>query len=189
MLYSDFRQAAADLTDGWWVFLLAGVAWLIIAAVVLRMDLASVATIGVLLGVVFLVSGIEEFVFAAYNPSGWSFLRILLGIFFIGGAVWCFIAPFDAFWSLAAALGILLIIMGAFDIAYSVASSPVNSVWWLGLIAGVLEIGLGFWASQQYIPARAALLILWVGIFAIFRGISDIVLGFQVQSVNSRVAS
>ncbi|HMK98722.1 MAG TPA: hypothetical protein VK428_00890 [Acidimicrobiales bacterium] len=62
-------------------------------------------------------------------------------------------------------------------------SQPVNPVWWLGLITGILEIALGFWASQQYIAARAALLILWVGIYAVVRGIGDLVLAFEVRSV------
>ena len=40
---------------------------------------------------------------------------------------------------------------------------------------------MGFWASQQYITAQARLLILWVGFFAIFRGISDLVLAFELH--------
>jgi uncharacterized membrane protein HdeD (DUF308 family) len=61
-------------------------------------------------------------------------------------------------------------------------------VWWLGLLSGILEIVLGFWASQQYYPARAALLLLYVGFYGIFRGISDLVLAFQVRSLNSAVS-
>jgi uncharacterized membrane protein HdeD (DUF308 family) len=57
MLYSDIRSSAAELTDNWWMFLLAGVGWLIIAVIVLRMNLASVATVGILLGVIFLSPG------------------------------------------------------------------------------------------------------------------------------------
>jgi len=45
-----------------------------------------------------------------------------------------------------------------------------SSTWWLSLMAGILEILLGFWASQQMFPARAALLLLWAGFFALFRG-------------------
>ena len=41
---------------------------------------------------------------------------------------------------------------------------------------------LGFWASQQEFPAQGALLLLWVGFFALFRGISEIVVGFELRS-------
>jgi uncharacterized membrane protein HdeD (DUF308 family) len=41
----------ARLAGPWWMFLVTGVAWLIISVAVLRFSIASVATIGVLIGV------------------------------------------------------------------------------------------------------------------------------------------
>jgi uncharacterized membrane protein HdeD (DUF308 family) len=50
-------------------------------------------------------------------------------------------------------------------------------------VADILEILLGFWASQQLFPVRAALLLLlWVGFFALFRGISEIAIAFELRS-------
>jgi len=49
-------------------------------------------------------------------------------------------------------------------------------------VAGILELILGFWASQQQFPARGALLLLWVGFFALFRGIEEIVVSFELRS-------
>jgi len=68
------------------------------------------------------------------------------------------------------------------DIVESITTRAINDVWWLGLVTGVLEIGLGFWASQQYFPSQAALLLLLVGFYALFRGLSEIVLAFQVRA-------
>jgi uncharacterized membrane protein HdeD (DUF308 family) len=65
------------------------------------------------------------------------------------------------------------------------SARDVNPTWWLGLLAGSLEIIIGFWASQQAFPARGALLIFWVGFFALFRGISDIVVAFEVRHAES----
>jgi len=62
-----------------------------------------------------------------------------------------------------------------------VATMRVNSMWWLGLVVGILEIFLGFWASQQYRPVQGALLLIWVGFFALFRGISEIVIAFELR--------
>jgi uncharacterized membrane protein HdeD (DUF308 family) len=50
------------------------------------------------------------------------------------------------------------------------------------MLAGILEILLGFWASQQYRAVQGALLLIWVGFFALFRGISEIVTAFEVRS-------
>jgi uncharacterized membrane protein HdeD (DUF308 family) len=98
------------------------------------------------------------------------------------GAIWAFARPFDAFWSIASVLGFLLVFKGTLDIISAFMTKDVNSSWWLGLVVGILELVLGFWASQQLFPARGALLLLWVGFFALFRGISEIVIAFEVRS-------
>jgi uncharacterized membrane protein HdeD (DUF308 family) len=175
------RAALWRLAGPWWLFLLTGIAWLIISWVVLRFTPASITTVGVLLGVLFLLAAVNEFVIAAVRHS-WRWAHILLGVLFVAGAVWAFARPFNAFWSLASVLGLLLIFKGTLDIINAVVTKDVNSAWWLGLVAGILELVLGFWASQQAFPARGALLLLWVGFFALFRGISEIVIAFEVRS-------
>lgn len=180
--HPELDPLGSQLSRHWWIFLLSGFAWLVIAVVVLRFSIASVATIGLLLGAVFLFSAVSEFGVAVLRGGGWAVLRVILGVLFIGGAIWSFVRPYEAFWALAAAFGLLLILTGGFDIAHSAMTQPINPVWWLGLVVGILEIGLGFWASQQYIGARAALLVLWVGLYSLFHGIGDIVLAFEVRS-------
>jgi uncharacterized membrane protein HdeD (DUF308 family) len=177
---SRTRAGLSRLAGPWWMFLLTGIAWLIIAWVVLRFTPASVATVGVLLGVLFLVATINEFFIAAVLP-GWRWLHVVMGIIFLFGAGWSFARPYDAFWTLASILGLLLIFRGTLDIITSVSTREVNSVWWLGLLVGILEILLGFWASQQYRPVQGALLLIWIGFFALFRGISEIVIAFELR--------
>ena len=173
------------LAGPWWILLLTGIAWLIIALVVLRFTTTSAATIGVLLGAVFLAAMVNEFLIASVRWHWW-WAHVLMGVIFLGGAIWSFVDPLGTFWTLATAFGILLILQGALVLITSLESRIINSVWWLGLIAGILEIGLGFWASQQLVPARAALLIIWVGVFAIFRGITEIVTAFELKSLQHR---
>jgi uncharacterized membrane protein HdeD (DUF308 family) len=178
------RRADAALwrmAGPWWLFLITGIAWLIISWVVLRFTPASINTVGILLGVLFLLAGFNEFMIASVSPS-WRWAHILLGILFIVGAIWAFARPFNAFWSLASVLGLLLIFKGTLDLISAIVTRDVNPSWWLGLVAGILELILGFWASQQAFPARGALLLLWVGFFALFRGISEIVVAFEVRS-------
>jgi len=163
----------------WWLFLVTGIAWLIIAVMVLRFTPASVNTVGILMGVLFLLAGFNEFMIASVGHH-WRWAHILLGIFFVIGAIWAFARPFNAFWALASVLGLLLIFKGTLDIIAAVMTKDVNTSWWLGLVTGILELVLGFWASQQAFPARGALL-LWVGFFALFRGISEIVISFEVR--------
>jgi len=173
-------RALWRMAGPWWLFLITGIAWLIISVMVLRFTPASINTVGILLGVLFLLAGFNEFMITGVGHS-WRWAHILLGIFFIIGAIWAFARPFNAFWSLASVLGLLLIFKGTLDIISAIVTKDVNPSWWLGLVAGILELILGFWASQQAFPARGALLLLWVGFFALFRGISEIVIAFEVR--------
>ena len=178
---SGAERALWRTAGPWWLFLLTGLAWLIIALVTLRFTTTSIATVGVLLGVLFLLAAFNEFMISAVKHT-WRWAHILLGIFFVVGAIWAFARPVNAFWSIASVLGFLLIFKGTLDIVAAVMTREINPSWWLGLVAGILEIVLGFWASQQGFPARGALLLIWVGFFALFRGISEIVVAFEVRS-------
>jgi uncharacterized membrane protein HdeD (DUF308 family) len=175
------ERALWRMAGPWWLFLVTGIAWLIISVVVLRFTTTSIVTVGVLLGVLFLLAAVNEFMISAVR-LGWRWAHILLGILFVVGAIWAFARPVNAFWSIASVLGLLLIFKGTLDIIGAVMTKDVNSSWWLGLVVGILELVLGFWASQQLFPARGALLLLWVGFFALFRGISEIVIAFEVRS-------
>ncbi len=185
----DLEGGLQAVTGLWWIFLVTGIAWLVIALLVLRFNETSVDTVGLILGLVFLGAAINEFVLFAVIRGGWRVFHLVLALVFVAGGIYCFVSPQDAFWELASILGLLLILMGAFQIVVAVLSRATNEVWWLGLIVGIIELLLGFWASQQYYPARAALILLWVGFFALFRGITEIVTAFQVRSVGKELAA
>jgi uncharacterized membrane protein HdeD (DUF308 family) len=181
-LLSRTNAGIARLAGPWWLFLVTGIAWLLIAWIALRFTPASVATVGALMGVLFLFGVVDEILLASVR-SGWRWLHIVMAVIFLFGAFWAFAQPFDAFWTLASILGLLLIFRGTLDIFTSVEARDVNRAWWLGMLAGILEILLGFWAAQQYLAVQGALLLVWVGLFALFRGFSAIVAAFEFRRV------
>jgi uncharacterized membrane protein HdeD (DUF308 family) len=65
----------------------------------------------------------------------------------------------------------------------SIAARKEISVWWVQLIAGIIELLLGFWAAGYY-GRSAVLLVAWVAAWAIIRGVRDIVLAFRVREVH-----
>src|SRR5215475_2951677 len=168
----------------WWVFLVSGVLWLLIAWLVLRLNSTSITTVGVLLGVVFLLAGINEVGVATLTPGGWKVWHYILAVIFFLGALYGFIRPVNTFFALASMLGLILVLYGAFEIVQAIASRAVNPFWWLGLILGVLLVLLAFWVSgsdRVYTLGRRTYLILfWVGFMALFRGFSQIFLAFTV---------
>ena len=60
-LQFGLRGKVREATGYWWVWLVSGIAWLIISLVLLQFDDASVTTIGVLVGFMFLLASVQNF--------------------------------------------------------------------------------------------------------------------------------
>jgi hypothetical protein len=182
------RAQVREAGRWWWLFVVTGVIWLMIALVVLRSTETSVATVGVLIGVVFTIAAITEFMEVSMRSGAWKVVHVILGVIFVLGAIWGYTNPKDAFWALAEVLGFILVIYGAIEITGAVAVRPINPLWWLGLAVGILLVLLGFWASQQLVVVKAQLLIFYVGLFALFRGFAQIVFAFELRHASRELA-
>jgi uncharacterized membrane protein HdeD (DUF308 family) len=181
----DERMYVQESARYWWVFLLAGIAWLLLAWVVLRMNVTSIAAVGVLLGVVFLFAGINEVGLAGAASGGWKVWHWIMAIIFLLGGLWGFFRPINTFFALASVLGLILIFYGSFEIVRAIATRPVNPFWWVGLLAGILIVLLAFWVSGSdrvyALQQRTVLILFWVGFMALFKGISEIALAFGIH--------
>lgn len=169
----------------WWVLLISGIAWLVVAWLVLRANITSLTTVGILLGILFIAAGIEEVVFAGAVGGGWKFLHYVMGVIFLLGGLWAFIRPINTFFALASVLGLILFFYGAFEIVRGVASRDENRFWWVGLITGILLILLAFWVSSSdrefSLANRAFLILFWVGFMALIHGFTQIMLAFSLR--------
>jgi uncharacterized membrane protein HdeD (DUF308 family) len=185
----EIRREATGFAKNWWLFLITGLAWLLVSVLVLRFDITSLTTVGILLGVMFLAFAFNEFLASTTVAGGWKFVHFALGFLFVLGALWAFITPINTFFALASILGFLLVLMGTMNVVGAVLSREQNPMWGLGLTVGILEILLAIWVSQQFYPARADLILLWVGFMALFRGITEIVMAFELHHVKKLSAS
>jgi uncharacterized membrane protein HdeD (DUF308 family) len=172
---------ARRLSVPWWLYLISGAAWFVVAWVVLRFDLRSVAAVSVLAGIVILLAGFAE-LFAAWVAPGWQWLHAILGAVFLITGVIVFARPGGTFALLAAFIGWYLLFKGMLDIVLAFATKADNDAWWLGLIVGIVEVILGFWAAGSF-GRSAALLIVFIGAIALTRGITDIVLAFHLHKL------
>jgi uncharacterized membrane protein HdeD (DUF308 family) len=192
-MLSGERMIVREWARYWWVFLVSGILWLLIAWVVLRGNQTSIAAVGLLIGVVFLLAGINEVGVAAVVSGGWKVWHYIMAVLFILAGLWGFIRPVNTFFALASVLGLILIFYGAFEIIQGVASRAVNHYWWVNLITGILLILLAFWVSgsdRVYALAQRTFLILfWVGFFALFRGFSQIFMAFAVRHEGQEAAA
>jgi uncharacterized membrane protein HdeD (DUF308 family) len=64
---------------------------------------------------------------------------------------------------------------------------PLNPLWWLGLIGGVLMTGLAFWTSGQFFIEKAYVLLVFAGIWALMEGMADIVRAFALRRLHKEL--
>jgi uncharacterized membrane protein HdeD (DUF308 family) len=164
----------------WWVFLCTGILWLLFSIVVFRFDYTTVSAISILFGIVAILAGISEFIAAFVSHGWWRAGRILIALAFIVIGIIAFIHPGDTFRALAAVISFYFIVKGAFDVTLSILAKESFGVWWLHLLLGIAEILIGFWAAGDF-GNRVILLVIWVGVLAITRGIGEIFLAFELR--------
>ena len=175
-------DTARDLAGFWWLWLVVGVAWIAAALVVLQFDQASITTIGVIVGIMFVFAGVQNLVLAAIGERlRWLFA--LFGLLFLAAGVVCFINPEKTFVGLADILGFLFLTVGVWWTIQAFIERGVNPIWWLGLISGVLMTIMAFWTSGQFFIEKAYILLVFAGIWALMHGIGDIARAFMVRSL------
>ena len=82
-----------------------------------------------------------------------------------------FMNPGATFVSLAAVISFYFIFRGCFDIVMAFACSAVPG-WWVLLISGLIELGLGFWAAGSW-NVSVVVLVAWVAAGALVHGIGE----------------
>jgi uncharacterized membrane protein HdeD (DUF308 family) len=176
------RRLLAETLPPWWLLLITGIGWMLVALIVLRFDYTSVSAISLLFGFVALAAGALEVAMIFLAVGWWKLLNAILAFVFIVAGVVAFVHPGDTFVSLAAVFSFVLIFAGSFDLIQAISARHEIDVWWVQLIGGIIELALGFWAAGYY-GRSAVLLIAWVAAFTIIRGVRDIVLAFRVREI------
>jgi uncharacterized membrane protein HdeD (DUF308 family) len=154
--------------------------------VILQFDQASVTTVGVLVGAMFLAAAAENFVVMSLSDRG-MWLYGLSGFLFVIAGIVALISPENTFAALADILGFLFLIVGVFWIFQAFATRELNELWWLGLLAGILMIVLAFWTGGQFFIDRVYVLLIFAGIWALMQGVTDLVRAFQIRKIGELV--
>jgi len=178
--------AAGELVRYWWLWLVTGIAWLVAALVILQFDAASVTTIGILVGIMFIFAGSQQLVLA-FVADSLRWLWAIFGVLLLVAGIICFINPKATFAGLADVLGFLFLLVGIWWIMQAFLEREVNPIWWLGLTAGILMVIMAFWTSGQFFLHRAYTLLVFAGIWALMQGVTDIVRAFRLRSLRNIV--
>ena len=174
------EAALEKVASYWWVELLLGVFWVVIAVVVLKFNQASVTTVGVLTGLMFLLFAAQESVLAAVDrPRRW--IWAIFSVLLAASGIVALIHPTATFAGFADILGFVFLLIGVMWMVQAFTERPINNLWWLTLISGILMSGMAFWVSGQFFIVRAYTLLIFAGVWAMTTGIIDIVRAFQIR--------
>lgn len=163
----------------WWIPLVTGSLWVLFALLVFRFDYTSVSAVSILLGTVVLCAALFEAVAAAGAHGWWRVAHIGLAIAFAVIGTLAYIHPENTFEVLASIFACYLFLRGIFDIVIALSARPAE-LWWVGLVSGVVQILLAFWAAGDF-GHKAFLLIVWVGASALAHGVVQIVTAFRLR--------
>jgi uncharacterized membrane protein HdeD (DUF308 family) len=163
----------------WWVPLVTGSLWVILALIVFQFDYTTVSALSILLGTVCVVAGLFEAVAATASHGWWRVTHIVLAVAFVAIGIAAYAHPEDTFKALASIFAFYLFLRGIFDIIVALFARPAE-LWWVGLISGVLLIALAFWAAGDF-GHKAFLLVVWVGASALVHGVAQIVTAFRLR--------
>ena len=183
---TNLPETVREVTGYWWVGLVAGIAWLVISLVILQFDSASVTTVGVLVGLMFLLAGAQN-VLVTTLPVEHRWVPALFSVLFLVSAVICFVDPVNTFAGLADMLGFLFLLVGTWWMVQAFLERAVNPLWWITLISGILMTGIAFWTAGQLFATKAYTLLVFAGLWALMQGTVDIVRAFEVRRVNKEL--
>ena len=184
----EAQEAAEAAASKWWLFLLGGIAWLVFALIVFQGTYKTVYAVSILFGIVAIVAGIAEFAGIPLWTTGWKIVHGILGTLFVVAGIWALVHPHNAFATLAALMGIFLLIKGIYDVMVSFIAKEQFELWWLQLVLGIIEILLAFWVSGSF-KRSTILLVAYVGIIALSRGITDIFVAFKLRGLKKELAT
>jgi uncharacterized membrane protein HdeD (DUF308 family) len=173
------EAVAKKIGSLWWTLVVVGVVWIVIGFVILRFNNSSVVIISIVFGIMVLLAAAGEFFRAAVTPGGWRVWHVIFAILLVVGAIIIFVHPGATFVSLTLVTGIFFVFVGTFDMISSLFATALPG-WWVQFVTGVAEVFLGFLASWSF-SSSAFVLVTYVSLGAIVRGVSEIGAGFAVR--------
>jgi uncharacterized membrane protein HdeD (DUF308 family) len=186
MMFEE-REVVEDAADKWWLFLLTGIAWLVFALLVFQWDFTTVYAVSFLFGVVAVIAGVNEFLQIAVSTTGWKIVRGILGVLFVIAGIWALVHPHNAFATIAALIGFFFLFKGIFDLTVAFVAKSQFELWWVQLMVGIIEILLAFWVAGNF-REKTILLVVYVGVIGISRGITELIVAFKLKGLKRRLA-
>ena len=176
------QDAIKKLASFWWLWLVFGIIWIVVALVVLQFSESSFTIIGVMIGAMFIGAGIQYMAISALVPK-WRGVWLIVGALLIIWGVVAIFNPVETFNDFADILGFIFLLVAVIWITQAFSERDHNDIWWLGVVSGTLMLVIAFIAAGSDVDVKSNLLVLFVGLWALMSGLTDLVRAFQLHHV------
>ncbi len=183
-LRDTIRQDARAVSRGWLWLVGLGTLWIWFGMFVLSFKVGSLVAVASFVGTAFLFGGITQLLVSSRVPT-LRWLSILGGSLGVVAGMVTFAWPDITLYVVSVMVAWYLIVFGTIHLVNALAG-PKLAFWWNGLLLGLSELVLGVWATRSWEHSLVTLVTL-VGVWAICRGVSEIVAGFTARQVGSQV--
>src|SRR5262245_5309939 len=139
---TPIRAAEEDIVEvskGWWLYIVAGVLWILFAWIVLSFNYDTVWAVAIFFGIGFIAGGLME-LFVASKTESWRWLHIVFGIISVIAGIVALVYPGETFLVLAVIIAWYILFAGIMDIFAAFATKDINDLWWLMLILGIAQV-------------------------------------------------
>jgi uncharacterized membrane protein HdeD (DUF308 family) len=160
------------------------VLFLVFGFIVFGYDERSVAVLSIFIGVSFALTGLSWLLIAALVEEVRVFF-LVIGLLALGGSIAAFVWPDETLKILSLMLGWFLLLGGIAQFALAVMQRDREG-WWLGVVFGVLQFGLGAWALGET-ERSVVLFATLIGIYCVVKGVFELIAGFELRRVKHRL--
>lgn len=117
------------------------------------------------------------------HGNWWAFL--LMGILLIVFSILLIVFPIASFSAFAMLFAIGFFISGVFEIIFSLNNKNTIDSWGWYLVGGIIDLVLGIILLSSPLALSAEVLVLFVGLWLLFRGINSIGIALETKNYSS----
>jgi uncharacterized membrane protein HdeD (DUF308 family) len=173
-----------SVSSKWWLFLLRGLAAIIVAVIAFTQPGSALIALVLVLGFYSFLAGVFLLVAAATGIGGDRWWALLLeGIIGIVVALVIWSWPISSVVAFVYFVAAWLIITGVLQIAAGIRLRDVIDNEWLYILAGIISVAFGIWVFRS--PSQGAVATAYLfGWYFLFFGIMQTIFAFRLRSVN-----
>lgn len=183
-LAPQLRRNAQRIASRWWLYLLLGLAAVVVGILLLANLSAAVTVLAVLAGISLLVTGLLDlFSVDRFRPR---WLGVLSGIAFTVAGVLALVWPKATLWVIAVVVGLGLLVGGVFRVGGALTGRD-DKGWWIVLIGGLVSLIAGILALA-WPRATIVVLGLLLGARTLILGLLEISFAWSLRRLGRQIS-